>query len=157
MKPLTKAGAVGLFALAAAPLLALSGSGDSVSGTLDTVAPNPGAASPPLLAQETPIVVTFSGATDGAGSGIASVELWVRTDGAPWFFSGLSDTEPAGSFSFTPAGDPGEMDDDYYFTLVAEDNVGNRSDEPEGFVGDGDGTTTLNTETNVRDWMVLDQ
>ncbi|MCC5875838.1 MAG: hypothetical protein JJU11_06435 [Candidatus Sumerlaeia bacterium] len=157
MKSHIVAGGVGLFALATAPILALSGSGDSAPGTLDTVAPTPGVASPPAEVQGTPIEITYSGATDGDGSGLASVELWVRTDTAPWSFSGLTDTEPAGSFSFTPAGDPGEIDDDYYFTLVAEDTVGNRSDEPEGLVGDGDGTTTLNTETNVRDWMVLDQ
>ncbi|MCC5877217.1 MAG: hypothetical protein JJU11_13430 [Candidatus Sumerlaeia bacterium] len=157
MNSLIKAGAVGLFALAAAPIFALSGSGDSAPGTLDTVAPTPGVASPPVSAQETPIVITFSGATDGDGVGLASVELWVRTDTAPWSFSGLSDTEPAGSFSFTPAGDPGEIDDDYYFTLVAEDAVGNRSTEPAGLVGDGDGATTLDTASNVADWMELDQ
>ncbi|MCC5877577.1 MAG: hypothetical protein JJU11_15260 [Candidatus Sumerlaeia bacterium] len=157
MIPPITAGAVGLFALATAPLFALSGSGDSVPGTLDTVAPNPGVATPPATAQETPIVVTYTGASDGDGSGLALVELWVRTDAASWIFAGLSDTEPSGSFSFIPTGDPGDIDADYYFTLVAEDAVGNRSNEPEGFVGDGDGTTTLNTETNVRDWMVLDQ
>ncbi|MCC5875014.1 MAG: hypothetical protein JJU11_02230 [Candidatus Sumerlaeia bacterium] len=147
---------LGLMCLASGSLFALSGSGDSAPGTLDTVAPTPGVASPPAEEQGTPIEITYSGATDGDGSGLALVELWVRTDTASWSFSGLSDTEPVGSFSFTPAGDPGEIDDDYYFTLVAEDTVGNRSDEPEGLVGDGDGTTTLNTETNVRDWMELD-
>ncbi|MCC5874625.1 MAG: hypothetical protein JJU11_00260 [Candidatus Sumerlaeia bacterium] len=146
-----------VLAVSGSTAFALSGSGDSAPGTLDTVAPSPGVASPPAEAQGTPIEITYSGATDGDGSGLALVELWVRTDTASWSFSGLSDTEPAGSFSFTPAGDPGEIDDDYYFTLVAEDTVVNRSDEPEGVVGDGDGTTTLNTETNVRDWMVLDQ
>ncbi|MCC5877212.1 MAG: hypothetical protein JJU11_13405 [Candidatus Sumerlaeia bacterium] len=156
MNPLLTGTAVWLFALAAMPLLALSGSGDSAPGTLDTVAPTAGVASPPAEAQGTPIEITYSGATDGDGSGLAFVELWVRTETVPWSFSGLTDTDPAGSFSFTPTGDPGEIDDDYSFTLVAEDNVGNRSEEPEGLVGDGDGTTTLNTETNVRDWMELD-
>ena len=157
MKLLITAGAFGLFALAAAPLPALSGIGDSPPVSLDTVAPTPGAASPPATAQGTPIEITYFGATDGDGAGLASVELWVRTDAAPWSFSGLVDTEPTGSFSFTPGGNPGEIDDDYYFTLVAEDHVGNRSNEPAGLIGNGDGRTTLDTATHVADWMVLDQ
>lgn len=157
MKRLALLGSLGLISLSAAPLFALSGSGDSAPGTLDTVAPTPGVASPPATAQETPITVTYTGATDGDGSGLAFVELWVRTETAPWSFSGLTQSDAAGSFSFTPAGDPGEIDDNYYFTLVGEDNVGNRSEEPEGLTGEGDGSTTLDTSTHVVDWMVLDQ
>jgi len=157
MKYQFRAAAAGLFALVAGPLLALSGSGDSAVGTLDTVAPTPGTATPPATTVEVPIVVSYSGATDGTGAGLSLVELWVRTDTAPWSFTGLTDTGSTGSFAFTPAGDPGEIDDDYYFTLVAEDVVGNRSTEPSGLVGNGDGSTTLDTASHVPEWMVLDQ
>jgi hypothetical protein len=157
MKQLLRAASLGLIALAAGPIFALSGSGDSAPGTLDTVAPTAGVASPPATVQEIPIVINYSGATDGDGSGLASVEMWVRTETAPWSFSGLSETNDSGSFSFTPTGDPGEIDDDYFFTLVAEDLVGNRSTEPQGLTGDGDGFTTLDSTSYIADWTVLDQ
>jgi hypothetical protein len=157
MKILLRACGLGFIAIAAAPLFALSGSGDSAPGTLDTVAPTPGTANPPATSVETPIIISYSGATDGTGAGLASVELWVRTDTAPWSFTGLSESGVAGSFNFTPSGDPGEIDDDYFFTLVAEDVVGNRSTEPSGLIGDGDGATTLDTASHVADWMLLDQ
>jgi hypothetical protein len=149
MKHLVHAAALGLFALAAAPLFALSGSGDSAAGSLDTIAPTPGTATVPPSGIITGESIPYAGANDA--SGIARVELWAREDSAAWAFSDVViDGLAAGSFTYIPAGSGL-----YHFDLVAEDTFGNRSAAPSGMTGTGQGST--NFTTNVADWSVLDQ
>lgn len=135
--------AVGAFALVAGSLFAFSGSGDSALGTLDTVPPVPGVATVPATGG-TDVTITFSGASDD--SGLAAVELWAREDSVAW---SLSDSLAAtsGSFVFTPG-----ASGTYHFDLVAEDTVGNRSNQPAGAVTVGQGTTVFGA--NVGDWSL---
>jgi hypothetical protein len=147
MKYFVFTGCLGLLALAAAPIFALSGSGDSAPGNLDTVAPDPGSATVPPTGIVTGEAIPYSGATDA--SGIARVELWAREDSAPWAFTTQFFATATGSFTYVPAGSG-----IYHFDLVAEDTLGNRSAAPSGSAGTGDGSTTFTT--NVTDWSVLD-
>jgi hypothetical protein len=148
MNHLLRAGALGLFALAAAPIFALSGSGDSTAGSLDTVAPTPGTATVPPSGIITGESIPYTGAADV--SGISRVELWAREDSAAWAFTTQFFATASGSFLFVPAGSGL-----YHFDLVAEDTFGNRSAAPSGMTGAGQGST--NFTTNVADWSVLDQ
>jgi hypothetical protein len=147
MKHLSLAGLLGLIALAATPLLALSGSGDSMPGNLDTVAPTPGTATIPPTATIAGATITYAGASDV--SGLASVELWARENSASWADSTLFDTGASGSFNYIPAGTG-----TYHFDLVAEDTLGNRSVAPSGMSGTGQGST--NFTASVSDWSVLE-
>jgi len=148
MKHLLRAAAAGLFALAAAPIFALSGSGDSAAGSLDTVAPTPGTATIPPTGITTGQSIPYAGASDA--SGIARVELWARENSASWAFTTQFFATVSGSFTYVPAGTG-----TYHFELVAEDTLGNRSAAPSGTTGTGQGSTTFTT--NVADWSVLDQ
>jgi len=70
-------------------------------------------------------VVSWAGADDKGGSGIASFDLYVSTDGGdfvPWL---LGSTATAGIFR-------GEAGHTYAFYSVATDNVGNRESIPDG-------------------------
>lgn len=137
-----------LVVLLAASAHALSGSGDSAPGNLDTVPPTPGVATVPPTGTLAGENIPYSGASDT--SGIARVELWAREDSAAWAFSSLVETTAAGSFNYVPAGTGL-----YHFELVAEDTVGNRSAAPSGPTGTGQGSTLFSTA--VADWTVLDQ
>ena len=147
MKVCLRGACLGYLALACSPLFALSGSGDSAAGSLDTVAPNPGTASilPDGIVDGEEI--SYTGASDA--SGIARVELWARAEGGTWSFSSLFETTESGDFTFIPP-----ATGIYFFELVAEDTVGNRSVEPEGTTGSGQGST--NFTTNVGDWSLLE-
>lgn len=87
----------------------------------DNTAPNPGTAGCPARVQSGSVTVSYSGASDGE-SGLKKVELWVKSGSGAWANTGQTRTTGSGSFSYTPpsAGT-------YYFDLVAEDNVANRS------------------------------
>lgn len=145
---LLRAAGIGLFAFATAPLFALSGSGDSAAGSLDTVAPTPGTATVPANGIISGESIPYSGATDT--SGIARVELWARENSASWAFSDVvTDGNAAGSFTYIPA-----ASGTYHFDLVAEDTVGNRSTAPSGSTGTGQGSTTFTTSAG--DWGILE-
>lgn len=147
MKYLLHAAAVGLFALAAGPIFALSGGGDSAAGSLDTVAPTPGTAVVPPSGIITGTNIPYSGTADA--SGIARVELWAREDAAAWAFEAVvTDGLADGSFPFVPGG-MGL----YHFDLVAEDTLGNRSAAPSGVVGTGQGSTLFSSR--VADWRLF--
>lgn len=104
----------------------------------DVTPPNPGSVSAPAFGGAAPIVVNYSGAMD-AGSGLKSVELWVKKGATgTWQDSGLRSTGASGSFSYTGM----SGDDTYYFATLAEDNVGNRSAAP---FGSGTGHTVVDT------------
>lgn len=131
------------------------GFGASSVSSLETIAPTPGTSVPPASTNAAPIAVPYSGAVDT--SGLASVELWVRTDTTPWSATGLTATAASGSFNFTPSGSSPANHGNYYFALVAEDTRGNRSAEPSGLTGTGDGVTSYNTTpASVPHWQEVD-
>ena len=91
---------------------------------LDGISPVPGTATSASSTNVSPIVVTYTGASDTGGSGLKTVELWFKKGAAgTWTNSGLTQTGASGQFSFT--GMTGF--DTYYFGLVAVDWAGNRS------------------------------
>lgn len=93
----------------------------------------------PALTNASPITVAYSGAGDSC-VGLKHVELWFKKGGAGvWTDSGLRETAASDAFSFT--GMTG--DDTYYFDLVAEDLVGNRSAAADG---SGDDSTLYDTQ-----------
>ncbi len=97
----------------------------------DTTAPNPGVLTAPASSSVSPIVVTYTGAADeSGGSGLKSVELWVKKGSAgTWAPTGLKQAGASGSFSYIVS-EPGAQT--YYFSICAEDNVGNVSPLPSG-------------------------
>lgn len=97
--------------------------------SVDTTAPSAGTPVAPAYANATPIVITYSGASDSGGSGLALVKLWYKkgTSGA-WTNSGLTKTTASGSFNFAAV----SGDDTYYFGLQATDYAGNSSVQPSG-------------------------
>lgn len=106
----------------------------------DTEAPDPGALVAPAHDDTAPITVTYSGASDGDGSGLATVRLFVRKgEGGAWIDSGLASTSASGIFRYR--GMTGS--DTYYFATVAEDRAGNASPLP---AGDGMASTNYNTD-----------
>lgn len=109
---------------------------------IDMIAPTPGTAISPATASTSPIEVTYTGAYDNeGGSGLNHVELWFKKDTWPtWINSGLQSTTGSGSFTFNLVDGVGT----YYFDLVAEDNVGNRSAVPSG---NGDCSTEFSKTT----------
>jgi hypothetical protein len=117
-----------------APLWALSGSAQSAVGSLETITPVTGIASPPADAVAGPTAIPYAGASDA--SGLARVELWARADAEAWGFTSLVQVGGEGTFTF----DPGAAGL-FHFDLVAEDVLGNRSVAPFGGADVGDGST----------------
>lgn len=133
--------------------LRVAGAGSSLAGVLETVAPTAGTSTPPASASSAPFAIPFSGASDA--SSVASVELWYRAASGTWINSGLTVAGTSGSFNFTPPGVAPANNGDYHFDLVAEDTRGNRSPEPSGSSGTGQGTTNFDTSAGVRNWQSL--
>lgn len=107
--------------LSAAP----SGSGSTC--LYDTTAPTVGSVSSPAYANATPFNVSYSGVSDGTGSGLKYAYLWLRREGAAWENSNLRQTTPSGTFNVGPG-----TDGTYYFAVRTEDNAGNLSPVPTG-------------------------
>jgi formylglycine-generating enzyme len=108
-----------------------------VYGTLiaDTTPPVAGTVSSPATTDASPIVVTYTGASDTYGSGLSNVALWYKIgSNGIWTSSGLTQTGSSGQFNFT--GMTGS--NTYYFGLVATDVAGNQSS---AVTGDGACTT----------------
>lgn len=121
-------------------------SGTDSGGGIGT-APTAGNCSPVALDGSSPINVPYSASSD-AGSGIAKVELWVRAPSGSWAYAQESAGGSAGSFNYSP----GAGDGMYYFDLVAQDGAGNRSAQPSGSTGTGDGGTEYdNTDPTCQD------
>jgi len=106
----------------------------------DTIPPSPGIAVSPAYANSSPITVTYSGATDTGGSGLASVTLLYKKGTGTWKNTNLSSSGSSGSFSFLPESD---LNATYYFDLLAYDNAGNVS---EYVTGSGDTSTVYDTQ-----------
>lgn len=95
------------------------GSGASVT-TVDALAPSRGNLTAPALVRSNSILLQYSGATDGAGSGIASLALWVKTPSGSWSATGLTSNVVSGVFNYL-AQEVGQ----YYFSIIATDEAGN--------------------------------
>lgn len=106
------------------------------STTVDTTPPTVGTLTAPSQATQGPVVVAYGGVADSGGSGLASVELWVRKGAGVWQATGDTATEADGAFAFNGVNGDGV----YAFALVAEDRAGNRSATPSGA---GIGSTTI--------------
>jgi len=104
-----------------------SGSG-GVSTIYDTTAPTGGTLQVAANVSTTPISVQYSGVTDGTGSGVASVVLWVRKDGGTWSSTGLTDSGESGAFSYGAVSGDGTYD----FAIQSSDNAGNQQSAPSG-------------------------
>lgn len=134
--------------------LRVGGVASTSTGILETVPPTNGTPMVPATAAAAPIAIPFSGAAD-SGSGISLVELWYRTGSGNWTNSGLVVNSASGSFSFTPPGVAPSNYGNYFIQLVAQDSAGNRSTEPSGTTGTGQGTVLFDAATSVTDWKVL--
>ena len=110
----------------------VNGSGTwSLSGStiIDTIAPTHGTATSPQYASASPILVTYSGASDTGGSGLKYVHLYYKKESnGTWNDSLLVSQAASGSFNFTNVSGEGT----YYFALRAEDYNGNWSPAPSG-------------------------
>jgi peptidoglycan/xylan/chitin deacetylase (PgdA/CDA1 family) len=102
----------------------------------DTTRPTSSASSP-AYRTNTSVSVSYT-SSDSGGSGLASVELWVRVPGTTSFGKVATNTAPpaSGSFAYTAAGDGA-----YGFYTIAVDTAGNRENAPSG----PDSTTTVDT------------
>ncbi len=137
-----------------APLLALVSAGDSAVGMVETVSPTTGSLLAPLETGDAPITVTFSGAADD-DSAVGHVELWYRKEGESWAWSGESEDAAAGDFEFTPPGSAPGFYGVYYFDVVVEDSVGNRTTAPSGSTGEGQTTTEFFETSSVEEWWIV--
>ena len=121
-----------------------------VYGTLftDTTPPVPGSATSPATNTVSPITVSYTGASDTGGSGLARVELWYKKGaGGTWINSGLTWSGASGAFNFT-----GMLGvDTYYFGLVAVDGAGNRS---AAVSGAGDCSTVYTGPVSLRNLVL---
>ena len=90
--------------------------------TIDSIAPSTSVATLPSQSPST-FVVSWSGADDAGGSGIASYDIFVSIDGAaatPWLVN-----QTAKQADYT-----GQNERSYAFYSIAADNVGNRETAP---------------------------
>src|SRR3954470_10480192 len=93
--------------------------------TVASTAPT-SSASAPATSKAGPIPITYS-ADDGAGSGVASVELWAKAPGDSGYSRATTETTPRSpSCSYSPTAGDGT----YSFYTVAVDTLGNREGAP---------------------------
>jgi hypothetical protein len=109
-----------------------------IVNTIDNGPPTSSVTSLPPVESTTSFTVGWSGHDDTAGSGIASFDVFVSDNGAPFtpFLVGTTQT----SASFT-----GQDGHTYGFYSVATDNVGNREATPSG----AQATTQVQLETST--------
>jgi hypothetical protein len=105
-----------------------------VANEHDDIAPSSSVDIPPDWWVESFFDVSYS-ADDGAGSGVASVELFYQIDGGGYLSYGTFTSSPVEDF-------PTGVDGVYDFYTVATDNAGNVEDPP----GTPDGTMTVDTQ-----------
>lgn len=95
--------------------------------TYDVDPPAVGTLTAPASTTQTPIAVTYSGASD-AVSGLKTVTLWYKKGTGAWTPSNQSATSASGTFSFSEVSGSAT----YYFALQAVDQAGNVSAAPSG-------------------------
>ncbi|MBU0706707.1 fibronectin type III domain-containing protein [Patescibacteria group bacterium] len=115
----------------------------------DSTPPNPGVAVSPAYANSSPIIVSYSNASDSGGSGLSYVTLLYKKGTNNWKNTGLKSSETSGSFEFIPDASPNAY---YYFDLQAFDNWGNMSNYP---VGTGDTSTIYDTQAPAIGTIVI--
>jgi glucose/arabinose dehydrogenase len=109
--------------------------------SIDATAPSSTASSPPG-AWSPALMVDYS-ATDGSGSGLKEVELWVKPPGADAYELAATDSTPAiSSFEYTAGAGLGP----YNFYTRARDLAGNYEDAPESAP---DTTTVINSPAAI--------
>ena len=124
-------------------------SGGGSNENIDSIAPNPGIASSPPYANNSPITVTYSGASDTGGSGLNYVELLVKKGTGNWQNTSLTSSSGSGSFDFMPEAG---LNTTYSFDLKAIDNQGNQSTDP---TATGDTTTIYDTQAPTINKIVI--
>src|SRR5260370_32337885 len=106
----------------------------------DTV--NPGSqASAPATNKDATMPVSYPADDLTPGSGVASVELWVKVPGGSGYSKTATDSPPGASGSFTytvPTSGAASIDGTYSFYTISTDKAGNRESVP----GAPDATTT---------------
>lgn len=109
----------------------------------DRVAPKPGTVTAPAKTNSLPLSLTYSGSSDGDGSGIQTVTLWVKNGATgTWTSTGKTSSQPSGTFQYGDVTTDGQ----YYFALRAEDLAGNASPAPSGA---GDGVTLVDRKAPI--------
>jgi hypothetical protein len=93
-----------------------------VTTMVDRTAPTSSSSTAPL-SNRTAIPVTY--AANDAGSGVATVDLYVKAPGEATFTKTATDTTPDGAFTYTAAGEGR-----YAFYTVATDELGNTEAAP---------------------------
>jgi peptidoglycan/xylan/chitin deacetylase (PgdA/CDA1 family) len=109
----------------------------TTSYTLDTIAPT-ATASAPTYRNTATWTVSYTAADNAGGSGLSSVELWVRSPGTGSYAKAATNTgsSTSGSFAYTAVAGDGS----YAFYTIAVDQAGNRQAPPSI-----PNTTTLDT------------
>ncbi|HPA06098.1 MAG TPA: PKD domain-containing protein [Candidatus Hydrogenedentes bacterium] len=102
-------------------------SGAGAPCLFDTTPPAAGALTAPQYTKATPIKVSYSGVSDGDGSGLKKVYFWFRKDGGAWQNTNMTQTSASGSFNSSPG-----QNGTYEYALRVEDNAGNLSPLPTG-------------------------
>lgn len=102
---------------------------------LDQTPPTPGKASSPGVAQDVPINISYSDASD-AQSDLKQVKLWCKKGLAGKWVAASCAPQNLSNSTFEFMDITGQ--DTYYFDLVAEDKAGNQSSLP---TGDGQAST----------------
>jgi len=102
-------------------------SGAGAPCLFDTTPPAVSTVTAPQYAKATPIKVSYSGVSDGNGSGLKKVYFWFRKDGGAWQNSNLTLTSASGAFDSSPS-----QNGTYEYALRVEDNAGNLSPLPAG-------------------------
>ncbi len=102
-------------------------SGAGAPCLFDATPPAAGTLTAPQYTKATPIKVSYSGVSDGDGSGLKKVYFWFRKDGGAWQNSNLTLTSASGSFNSSPG-----QNGTYEYALRVEDNAGNLSPLPAG-------------------------
>lgn len=116
-----------------------SSASGAVTVTVDTQRPSSSAASS-ASSSSSPIAVSYTAADVSPGSGLASVELWVKRPGDASYSRAAIDSAPGGTGSFSYNATAG--DGAYAFYTVAVDKAGNREAPP---AAPPDSTTQLST------------
>ncbi len=112
----------------------------SFLNTIDTGPPTSSVGALPPEETSTSFTVTWSGQDDPGGSGIASYDIYVSDDGAPYSLWESDTTAISATFA-------GKVGDTYRFYSVATDNVGNVEATPTS----AQATTTVVNPTSLSD------
>ncbi|MBP1464672.1 hypothetical protein EYB53_003010 [Candidatus Chloroploca sp. M-50] len=112
--------------------------------TFDRLAPTSSVTALPAVTPTTPFTVTWQGADDANGSGVASYEVYVQESGGAWTTWLTNTTATAAAFD-------GQNGQTYSFYVVATDNVGHRENKP----AQAEATTTVTVQSRYMVYLPL--